>query len=200
MGRPREHDEETAAELIAAAERLVAERGPDALSLRTVAEDANTTTRAIYSLFQSKDGLIAALAQSAFDDLTRRLDELPATDDPAADLIEIGVTVFRRFVLEHPSLFRIAFQRVAGLQHDSQLAQARTTTFQRLVARFRRCVDAGLLRGKTPEEAAIEFNALCEGLANAELRGQTLSILPRGREEDAWRSALCTLVRGLSAV
>jgi hypothetical protein len=49
---------------------------------------------------------------------------------------------------------------------------------------------------KSVEDAAVEFNAMLEGLANAELRGATLRILPEGREEHAWREALMTVVRG----
>ena len=59
--------------------------------------------------------------------------------------------------------------------------------------------DAGLLSGKSVREAAVEFNALMEGLANAELRGAVFRNLPEGKEERAWRKALTTLVRGLGA-
>src|SRR5687768_9453403 len=118
MGRPREHDEETRAALLAAAERLVAEGGPAALSVRAVADAAGTTTRAVYSLFGSKDGLlVASLARNAFEFLFTELGKLEETDDPAADLVENGVLVFRRLVVDHPALYRIAFQRVVpGLE------------------------------------------------------------------------------------
>jgi hypothetical protein len=45
-------------------------------------------------------------------------------------------------------------------------------------------------------EATVEFNSMCEGLANAELRGATLRILPEREEKRAWREALTTVVRG----
>jgi hypothetical protein len=48
-------------------------------------------------------------------------------------------------------------------------------------------------------EAAVEFNAMLEGLANAELRGRALSLLPEGAEEQAWRNALATVIRGFGA-
>src|SRR6516165_7239233 len=110
MGRPREHDDETAAALLVAAERIVEEHGPDALSVRGVAGDVGTTTRAVYSLFGSKEGLIAALGAHAFDLLRAGLDALPTTNDPAADLIAAGL-MFRCFAIEHPSLFAIGVQR-----------------------------------------------------------------------------------------
>ena len=199
MGRPREHNEATRAALLSAAEHLVAAGGPDALSVRAIAEEVGTTTRAVYSVFGSKEGLVAALAQRAFELIAAGLDELAETDDVVADLIETGVGVFRGFVLEHPSLYRIAFQRIVpGLEENPDLTAARERTFPRLQAKVQRLADAGLLDGKSVRDAAVEFNAMCEGLANSELRGRVLPILPQGREEHAWREALGTVVRGFA--
>src|SRR4029453_15136385 len=95
MGRPRLHDETTERELLAAAERLLAEGGAEALSVRRLAEAAETTPRAIYSLFGGMDGLFRALFREAFHALSADLDALPLTDDPRADLIATGATGFR---------------------------------------------------------------------------------------------------------
>src|SRR4029077_17754390 len=81
-----------------------------ALSLREVAGDAGTTTRAIYSLFGSKNALAAALGVRAFNLLQRDIETLPATDQTREDLVEVAL-VFRHFALEHPALFSIAFHR-----------------------------------------------------------------------------------------
>jgi len=201
MGRPREHDEHTRAALLAAAERIVAEGGPTALSVRAVAQDAGTTTRAVYSLFGSKDGLLVdALARDAFQFLFTEIERLQETDDPVADLIAVGVPVFRRLVREHPALYRIAFQRIVpGLDAGPELTAARQRAWNQLVAKVERLEAAGLLGGKPVPEAAVEFNAMLEGLANAELRGAVLRLLPEGNEEQAWRNALATVVRGFGA-
>ena len=200
MGRPRQHDEQTRASLVTTAEQLVAEGGPDALSVRAVAAHAGTTTRAVYSLFGSKQGLLTALAQQAYDQLHATVDALPETDDPVADLLAAGIHGFRSFVRDHPSLFRIAFQRVVpGLQPAAELTAARERALGPLTARIQRVQDAGLLGSTTIPEAAIQFHTMCEGLANAELRGAILRILPEDDEEHAWRNGLSTLVRGFQA-
>ena len=200
VGRPRVHDENTRAALRAQAERLVAEGGPGALSVRSVAAAAGTTTRAVYSLFGSKEELLVeALAQGAFEFIADRLDELPPTDDPVSDLMTIGVPVFRALVLEHPALYRIAFQRIVpGMRPGPELAAARRRAYTHLTGRIRRVQHAGLLGGKSVEQAALEFNAMLEGLANAELRGSALPILPAGEEEQAWREALTTVIDGFA--
>ena len=201
MGRPRQHDQRTRAALREAAERLVASGGPGALSVRAVAEEAGTTTRAVYSVFGSKEGLLVdALAQGAFEHLVTEIGALEETDDPSADLIAVGIPVFRRLVVEHPALYRIAFQRVVpGLDAGPELTEIRTRAWHQLLAKVERLEAAGLLVGKSVPEAAVEFIAMMEGLANAELRGAVLRLLPEGNEEQAWRSALTTLVRGFAA-
>ena len=200
MGRPREHDEATRAALLEATERLVARGGAAALSVRAVAEEAGTTTRAVYSLFGSKDGLLVdAIARQAFEFLHTEIGTLEETDDPAADLVAVGVRAYRRLVLEHPGLYRIAFQRVVpGLSAGPELTAARQRAWNQLLGKVGRLDTAGMLREVTVEEAAIAFNATLEGLGNAELRGNVLRVLPEAGEEEAWRTTLQIVVRGFT--
>ena len=195
MGRPREHDEQTAVALLDAAERIVEEDGLDALSVRRVATAVGTTTRAVYSLFGSKDGLVVALGRRAFELLGTEIEALPATSDPAADLVEAGVVVFRSFAVDHPSLFEIGVQRVTTPPELSrQFDPTARAALEGLDGWVWRLDDAGLLGGRSVREARLEFHALCEGLAAIELRG----LLPAGREEQTWRSALAALIAGFS--
>jgi len=192
MGRPREHDERTAAALMAAAERAIQQDGVDALSVRGVAADVGTTTRAVYSVFGSKSGLVDALASRAFELLHEGLDALPVTDDPAADLVEAGL-MFRRFATGHPSLFALGF-----LQHRMASPAVRRTATDALDVlrqRVQRLADAGRLGGRTVESATRQFDALCEGLAFVELRGWPIP----GGVEAMWREGLGALVAGFAA-
>jgi AcrR family transcriptional regulator len=199
VGRPREHNEQTRTALRAAAERIVAGAGAGSLSVRAVADEAGTTTRAVYSVFGSKDGLVDALAQTAFEFLFTEIDALPQTDDPAADLVAVGVKVFRRLVREHAGLYRIAFQRVVpDLRAGPELVAARQRAFAQLQGKIARLEASGLLGSTTLEEATLVLEAVMEGLANAELRGATFRILPEGREERAWNDALAIVIRGFS--
>jgi len=196
MGRPKEHDEHTAAALLDAAERIVLADGLEGLSVRGLADDVGTTTRAVYSLFGSKDGLLVALGTRAFELLGAAINELAATGDPAADLVEAGVAVFRRFAVDHPTLFRI------GVQHTlpspdlaRQFRAAAAEAFAGLEARMTRLEESGLLGARTVRDAACEFHALCEGLAAVELRG----LMPAGEEARIWRDALTAFVAGFAA-
>jgi AcrR family transcriptional regulator len=193
MGRRREHDEKTAAALLDAAERIVAEEGIDALSLREVARGAGTTTRAIYSLFGSKDGLIGALGVRAFNLLQREIEALPASDQPSDDLIEVAL-IYRRFALEHPALFSIAFH-LANPTIWPRFRASATDALAVLDKRFEPLADADLLGGRSVSEASTQFRALGEGVAWTELRGNPLPPDP----ERFWRNAFHALITGFAA-
>jgi AcrR family transcriptional regulator len=192
VGRRREHDDKTAEALLDAAERTIAEEGIDALSVREVASAAATTTRAIYTLFGSKDGLIAALGARAFNLLHREIETLPATEQTREDLIEVAL-IFRRFALEHPALFSIAFHR-ADPAIWPRFRAAATDALAVLDKRFEPLLDADLLGGRSISEASTQFRALGEGVAWTELRGNPLPPEP----ERFWRNAFHALITGFA--
>ena len=86
-------------------------------------------------------------------------------------------------VLTRPQI--LAFRRRAGAL-DARLPWGPGS--------LRQAAWAGLLGGRSVHEAALEFHALCEGLAAVESRG----MLPRGDAERLWREALGALVRGFA--
>lgn len=180
--------------LLSAAETIVEQDGPEALSVRRVANDVGTTTRAVYSLFDSKGGLIAALAAHGFDLLGADVQRLPVSAVPQRDLVEAGL-MFRRFATRHPSLFRIAFQaNPSPLRTAPAVRLAAGSALDALKSRVARVRDAGLLNGYTTDEAALHFHAVCEGLAALELRGT----FPADTAERIWRQGLSVVVDGLA--
>src|SRR5215831_5759744 len=170
MGRPKQHDDTTREALLSAAENLVEQGGIGALSVRALADQIGTTTRAVYSTFGSKEGVLSALAQRSFDMLRDAIAELPHTKDPASDLVQAALTVFRPMAIEHPSLFRIAFLRAApDVELGPDVADAARSGYELLTERVQRLADAGLLGGRDAQEATREFNALCFGMAVTDL-------------------------------
>ena len=125
---------------------------------------------------------------------------MPDTEDAIGDLVVVGVPVFRSLVLEHPALYRIAFQRIApNFPAGPEVVNARERALAGLLGKVERLAEADLLGEKTVLEAAVEFNAMLEGLANAELRGTILRNLPAGDEERTWQEVLTTVARGFRA-
>jgi AcrR family transcriptional regulator len=193
VGRPREHGDDTRAALLAAAERRIDEGGPNAASVRALADEVGCSTRAVYSLFGSKQGLLEALATRLFEELNEAIDAVPLTDDPAADLVEAAMQAWRKTVLAHPSLYRLVFLRVVpDLELGPDFGQVAYEAFGRMQALVERVAPDG------PEvhERALAFHALTEGLASMEARGQMLAEVDA---EHVWREALSSLVRGFVA-
>jgi AcrR family transcriptional regulator len=196
MGRPKEHNDATRAALLLAAEQLVEAHGPDAVSVRAVAEVVGTTTRAVYSVFGSKDALLEALATRLFEMLGEAVDAVPLTADPAADVVNASLGGFRRTALEHPSLYGLVFLHIVpDLQLGPAFEQVASGAFARLEFLIGRLDATGQLGGASASDATHAVHALTEGLATMELRG---TISAATGAERIWREALTALLRGFA--
>lgn len=169
MVRPRVHDQDTADALVEAAARLLAEGGPEAVSVRRVATEVGVSTRAVYSLFGSRDDLLAELARRGFQGLHRELTTHAASDDPLADLRALG-EAYRRSAAARPNLYPAMFQWTPATGGSAGTAESERT-FEILESTAARCVDAGLLAGD-PLSLARQLWALTHGLVLLEAQGR----------------------------
>ena len=198
MGRPKLHDSQTGEQLLDAAERIVVRDGADALSIRTVAAECGVSSRAVYSVYGSKQALLAALGNRTFIMLGERVAAHPRTADPAADTVSAALECFRALMISRPALYEIGFQSTG--EDDAvrnAYMPAAAESFMELVGLFARLADAAGLPGHEPREAAIQFSALCEGLATLELRERRHCSPVDEREwRERWRQATKALVAG----
>ena len=130
----------------------------------------------------------------SFDMLRHAIAELPHTADPAHDLVQAALTVFRPMAVEHPSLFRIAFLRAApDVELGPDVGDAARAGYELLTERVQRLADADLLGGRDVQAATREFNAMCFGMAVTEL----LNPSQLGPDpQRAWCAAIQTLING----
>jgi len=193
MGRRRIHDGSVAAALVDAAERIVERDGLEGLTVRAVAAETGTTTRAVYSTVGSMAALLGRLGGRAFDLLGARVAGLPVTDDPVVDLVTAGTQGFRRFALDHPALFRVGIQQIAvPWEAVASILPVAQQALEPLLVRMHRLESASGLGARSVPDATWEFHALCEGMAAVELRG----IIPAAGAERLWTDALTALVTG----
>ena len=173
MGRPREHDEATGERLLAAAERLSAAKGFDAITVRAVAEEAATTTRAVYALFGSKEGLERALHHAMFTRLRDLEQGRRRRENPRDDLLELALA-YRRWAVERPERYALAMHRFLGKgarpRSEEGLAVSREA-LDELVQAVHRCHDAGLLGAEAVDDVVIQLRAVVHGLAELENLG-----------------------------
>lgn len=159
-----------AAVLVEAAERLLREEGPHAVSLRRVAEAAGTTTQAVYTCFGGKPGLIDALYREGYARLAARLAEVDPETDPLARIRALGAT-YRRRALADPHLYELMTAHpIAGYEPPAASRRAARETLQPLVDAASDAVAAGLLVGE-PARIAHLLWAAGHGFVGLELHG-----------------------------
>jgi AcrR family transcriptional regulator len=189
MGRNKLHGADTRNALLEAGERLIQDGGNRAVSVRSVADACGTTTRAVYSLFGSKRGLLDALACRFFESLNEAIDATPFVGDPLADVANGAVGGFRQTALEHRALYSLVFLDVIpDVQLGESVEAVSGQSFARLRARL----------GALDDEAGIvahSVNALTEGLAAMELRGNAEHLTDE-EAEAIWRSSITALLTG----
>jgi AcrR family transcriptional regulator len=196
MGRPKEHDEFTRERLLEAAERISGTDGWEAVTVRRVAEEAGTSTRAVYALFGSKEGLEQALHEAMFLRLRDLSQRRARSEDPRLDVIELALA-YRRWATERPQRYAIAIHRFlgpgAGLRSEEGVAGARAV-LDELREAVRRCQDAGLLPAHEVEDMVGRLRAVVHGLAEFENLG-LLGQHPRAE----WVTVVGAVLDGLGA-
>lgn len=195
MGRPRDHGEATAARLLDAAATVLASEGPAAVSVRRLAAEAGTTTRAIYSLFGSKEGVLRAVVRAGFDGLAAELDAVPTGGDPSEELRALALA-YRRSALARPRLYEAQFGASGvAITPGPEDAEVALGTLQRLADAVARCQTAGSIAGDDPWPPTRALWATVHGLTTLELRGAL------GTADDAevtWTLALAAIEDGLA--
>src|SRR5699024_12360992 len=126
MARPRQYDDALRRRLLDLASEQISTHGVDTLSVRSLAQRADTTTAAIYTLFGSREAVVDAVTTEGLARFEAHLRAVPRTDEPAADLLTLGLA-YRTSALADPHFYRVMFS-AAGVRSgaDSLTATAFT--------------------------------------------------------------------------
>ncbi|UYM06653.1 TetR-like C-terminal domain-containing protein [Solicola gregarius] len=170
MGRPRIHDAALRDRLLDLAAEAVAAGGVGALSVRSLARRANTSTTAVYTLFGGMPGLTEGLYARAFDRLGAGQRGVGAGDDPLDDIVALG-RAYRETALTDPNAYRMMFGDFAAPdQMPDELGDCAARTFEPLVEAVHRAASQGLLPPDPDANAiATALWANVHGLVTLEL-------------------------------
>jgi len=167
----RSHDE-TSTALLSAAHRLLAESGPESLTVRRIATEAGMSTMNVYSRFGGKDGVIDELYADGYRRLIAAIEAVPVTDDIPADLEHVA-HAYRDFAIQNPTYYSIMFQ---SAMHQFEPSQTSVELGLSSLNAFVDRVEAGQAAGTiiTPSDcSAVDIAAwlwaTCHGLISLEL-------------------------------
>jgi len=148
--------------IVAAARRILEADGPDAATMRSVAEAVGVKGPSLYKRVPDRAALLRAIADSVVADLGRTMSRATETGDPRADLRAAAVA-YRVFVQSNPNGYRLLFTDLADGNPDAASLAALggpvVNAMTRLVG------PSGAL------EAARTFVAWAHGFVSMELAG-----------------------------
>jgi AcrR family transcriptional regulator len=173
---------------------MLASEGVAGFTTRRVAEEAETSTPAVYELFGDKAGLVREIFFEGFRRLRGRFDPLEETNDPRADLTCV-LQALRAFIRENPVLSEVMFSRpFADFDPGPSELEAGRAVRSFIVGRVRRCIDACVLEGNETDIAHV-LVALTQGLAANERAGWLGTSKPS--VERRWDLAIRAALDGL---
>lgn len=183
--------------LIAAAERLLAERSDWTFTLREIARAASVSHNAPYNHFSDRRALLAAVAARGFDELTAALRRGLAE----AKELEVGARIraiaraYVAFAASHGAQYRLMFSAdLAGFE-DSAFREAGERAFAVLRTLLAEGVADGTLRPDDDGSHALAAWSLVHGLSTLVLDGRVPLELGAAALAD---SVAKTLVEGLA--
>ncbi len=152
------------------ADEVLDSEGPDALSLRKIAELAGTSTQAVYTQFGGKPGLADAMYRSGYRRLAEELDRLPEIADPIERMRALG-GAYRRVALANPEHYKLMTGRPIGdFDPPRESLRFAASTMEPLVDAVREACESGVLDGD-PHTLATRFWAAGHGRVSLELHG-----------------------------
>jgi len=171
----RYHHGEVRGEAIAAALAIIEADGPDAVTMRAVANTVGVDHRAIYRHFTDRDRLLAEVAADGFRDL---LSALLSAEGEAG--LKRDFTASIRFALARPHLYALMLSRPRELMFDGAALEAAVRAMlDHLMA------SARLALGETVESATcrdLVFSALGTSYGLVSL-ASSMTLAPRDPQE-----------------
>ena len=180
--------------LCAAAERLFAEHGPDAVTMRQLAAELGVSPMTPYRYFQDKNDILAAVRTNGFN---RFAEALEIARDGAVSARAKGAAVgeaYVRFAFEHPHTYKLMFDLNQPDEGDyPELVAAGERARATMSGYVKDQIAAGDLAPGDPHEIGKMFWAATHGAIVLELAGK----LPPGAGRELAHHIAQTLGKAL---
>ncbi|GIE74572.1 TetR family transcriptional regulator [Actinoplanes philippinensis] len=148
---------------------MLAEQGPGALSARSLARAAGTSTMAVYTHFGGMPAVVRAIIHEGFARLAAELAGVPPTADPVTDCAALALA-YRRAAHRAPHLYRVMFG-ATGFELTDENRGIGAYTLRVARDAVARCIEAGRFHPAEPWVLTRRSWCLAHGLVSLELAG-----------------------------
>lgn len=157
--------------IVGAAERLLAADGPEALTVRRIAQELECSTKVIYTLFRGKNGLANALYVEGSLRLQQAIERVSPLPDPSDYLRQIAWACWS-FGKDNPGLYRLMFcGAIPDFVPNSGSLQTTQTSFERVVGTIEQYQIRGVMSTDDPVTLTKMFWASLYGVITLYLMG-----------------------------
>lgn len=192
MGRPRLYDMGLRERLLERAMAMAAAGGVDGVSLRLLARDVGTSTNAIYTMFGSKEALLALVFRSAVESFAQAQFAFGTTDDALQDLYSLGRN-YRRWALANEPLYLVMLRRDEGKEQGADgTDELAGQTMMPLRSVVQRLVDEGIFIPFDPDQIAMSIWMSVHGFVSLEIAQHP----PREKMDVLYQIHLDSIMRG----
>ena len=180
--------------LIAAAEHLFAERGPDGVTMRQLAVELGVSPMTPYRYFKDKDAILAAVRASGFARFATALEQASAASEDGVKRTQDTGRAYVRFALENQDAYRLMFDFAQPNEKDyPELIEASARSRAMLIRHAEGLVSTGQAKGD-PEMIAHIIWASLHGALVLQMAGKlSKSVDPSALR----RQAFDAILRGL---
>lgn len=176
-----------------AAERLFAEKGPEAVTMRQLAAELGVSPMTPYRYFQDKEDILAAVRTSGFNRFAEALERAyDSVEGARAKGAAVG-EAYINFAFEHPQAYKAMFD--LNQPHEENypdLVEAAKRSRRTMTGYVETLVAEGVLAGD-PDEIGQMFWAATHGSVVLELSGK----IPAGTARRLHRHLSGVLAKGL---
>lgn len=181
--------------LCEAAEKLFAERGPDAVTMRQLAAELGVSPMTPYRYFVDKDDILATIRTNGFNRFAEALEKARDGAEGAGAKGKAVGEAYVTFALEHPHSYKLMFDlNQPNVEKYPELVAAGRRAHETMTGYVEDALSEGLMSGDAGQ-IGLMFWASVHGAVVLELAG----MLPPGGARKLQRTLDSTLARGLRA-
>lgn len=156
--------------VVEAAANILQEHGPEAVTVRRVADTMACSTKIIYSLFGSKDGLAKYLYLEGCKLLAETFEAVPKQENLEQYFRDLG-NAYWSFGLNYSSYYRMMFGGAISFKQDEESLQGSVTALQQVLNVLEEASQQELIKVEDLTLTTLKIWASLHGVIHLHLGG-----------------------------